>query len=113
MSAIYDVGLQLERTLLAWRRTCLALAVGVALAVRYVADAPLAVTVAIALPALGVVGLGYAATSLRYRAFRRGLAADPRRLTTGGRTVATVAAVSACLGFASLAFVLQVAGVVA
>lgn len=113
MSAIYDVGLQLERTLLAWRRTCLALAVGVALAVRYVADAPLALTVAIALPALAVVGLAYAVTSLRYRAFRQGLADDPHRLTSGGRSLAGVVAVAAILGLVSLAFVLQAARVVA
>ncbi|WP_439564141.1 DUF202 domain-containing protein [Microcella sp.] len=113
MSAIYDVGLQLERTLLAWRRTCLALAVGIALAVRYGADAPIAVTAVIALPALLVIGLAYAATALRYRAFRRALADDPNLLTTGGGTVTGVAVVAVVLGVVSLAFVLGALGGVA
>lgn len=65
MSAPADPGLQIERTTLAWQRTCLALVVGGLLLGRLKAT-----HLGAAGPALGAVALaslGYVAVNLRYR----------------------------------------------
>lgn len=64
----YDAGLQPERTLLSWRRTCLALAVVSAALARYAGEA-LGFTLAVTLGAGGVIGAGwaYVRATARYR----------------------------------------------
>lgn len=64
---VYDTGLQLERTLLAWRRTSLAVAVVSAAGIRF--TAPVIGWPAIVLGAVGVglAAAAYLATGIQYR----------------------------------------------
>lgn len=69
----FDQGRQLERTLLAWRRTCLALAVGNAAAIKYLVDL-LGVWVAlIGILGLGLSGLAWVLCTVRYKNARSAL----------------------------------------
>lgn len=87
----FDPGLQTERTLLAWRRTCLALAAGNAVAIRYLSEAlgPLATLLGVA--GLGLSGIAWVVATIRYRRAHAGLMRD-ELLATDGRLVAMVAA---------------------
>jgi uncharacterized membrane protein YidH (DUF202 family) len=74
----YDPGLQPERTLLAWRRTCLALGLSAALAVRFAAE-----TLGPAAAVLGALGIGtalaaYLVSARRYRTAQAELRAAGR-----------------------------------
>lgn len=64
---VYDTGLQLERTLLAWRRTALAVAVVSAAGIRF--TAPVMGWLAIVLGAVGacLAATAYLGTGIRYR----------------------------------------------
>jgi len=107
-----DPGLQPERTLLAWRRTALALVVVSAFATR-----SLALELGPVAGVLGGVGvvvsaLGVASAHLRYRAVVRGFAAadaGEAPLPAGGRTLALVAASAFGVAVAGLAIVLALA----
>ena len=109
-----DPGLQPERTLLAWRRTALALVVVSAFATRY-----LAVELGPVAGALGGAGIllsafAVASAHLRYRKVVHGFAAadaGEAPLPAGGRTLALVAASALAIGAAGLAIVLALAGV--
>lgn len=74
--AVFDPGLQPERTLLAWRRTCLSFAVGSLVAMRFALDAlgPLAVVGGVLGAALSVLAYLLAATG--YRRAHRSLTAQ-------------------------------------
>lgn len=104
-----DPGLQPERTLLAWRRTALALVVLSALATRY-----LAVDLGPVAGALGGVGvlvsaIAVASAHLRYRAVVSDFAAadaGQRPLPSGGRTLALVTLATLGIGVAGIAIVL-------
>ena len=100
----FDRGLQAERTLLAWRRTCLAIAVGNAVAIRYLWD-----TLGLAAAALGIAGLilsviALVAVNFRYTRTHRGLIAEGT-LTTGARLPLLVAlsALATCVAVLALA----------
>ncbi len=107
-----DPGLQPERTLLAWRRTALALVVLSAFATRY-----LAVELGPVAGALGGVGilvsaLAVASAHARYRRVLHGFAAadaGEAPLPAGGRTLALVAIAALGVGAAGLAIVLALA----
>lgn len=75
--AVFDPGLQPERTLLAWRRTCLSFAVGSLVAMRFALDA---------LGMLAVVGgaLGAALSVLAYLLAATGYRRAHRSLTAEG-----------------------------
>lgn len=108
-SELYDQGAQPERTLLAWGRTCLALAVVVAVLIRVlvvaVDPAVIGLTVgALALP-LGTWLLAIA----RYRRMHRELtrSGPDSNLPAGGAAVAVATFAAALCGVLALAIVLR------
>ena len=104
----FDVGLQPERTLLAWRRTALVLAVasavGVRLAMVHLGD------LAVVLGAIGILSAAgtYIGATVRYRKVHRSLVDSQTLVTVGGRSLASLA-LSAIL-LATLALVLIIVG---
>lgn len=73
---LYDPGLQPERTLLAWRRTCLAFAVGSLVAMRFSAEALGLFAVLIGVVGAGLSVAAYFAASIGYRRANATLAKD-------------------------------------
>lgn len=69
----FDAGLQPERTLLAWRRTCLSLAVGGAIAVRLATPALGPLVILVAIGCVGAAIGGAFAANIRYRRMHRSL----------------------------------------
>lgn len=106
MSRPFDDGLQVERTLLAWRRTCLALALGVAVAIRYGEPPSLPFSLWIGLLALAALTLAYVSTSARYRRVNSALQRDPGSLPGGGAAVLAMAVVCGSLGVAAASHLL-------
>ncbi|MDJ0333943.1 MAG: YidH family protein [Rhodoglobus sp.] len=106
--APFDIGLQPERTLLAWRRTCLALAVGAMLVIKL--GAP---TLGIVAGIIGVISLGlgagaYVVATARYRMVHTELSAG-RVLPGPGLQVALIALGVALGGSLAAAWVIAVA----
>lgn len=101
--APFDDGLQAERTLLAWRRTCLAVAVGGVLVVRFGAQPLGALGAAAGILVVVLAIAAYAAASMRYRHVH-GLLTNGGRLPAAGGTVTLVALAVLVFGLAAIAW---------
>jgi len=102
----FDDGLQAERTLLAWRRTCLALAVGSAVAIRLVSPRFGLVVVPLGLAGAAVAAVAYLHAGRRYQAAHRSLTSTST-LSSGGRTLAGVVLVVLLLSLLGLGYVIE------
>lgn len=106
--APFDIGLQPERTLLAWRRTCLALAVGAMVIIKL--GAP---TLGIAAGIVGVASLAlgagaYAVATVRYRRVHTELS-SARTLPAAGVQIGLIALSVIVFGLLAGAWVIAVA----
>lgn len=72
-AAVFDAGLQPERTLLAWRRTCLSIAAGFVATIKYFTDAIGPVAIVLGIVGIGLAGVAWLVCTLRYRRVHRGL----------------------------------------
>lgn len=89
----FDTGLQVERTLLAWRRTCLALAIGNAVAIRYLFEALGPAAAVIGIVGLVLSGVAGRLCSIRYRRTHAGLITDDRIIPDGTLPLLLVASI--------------------
>ncbi|MGF3056024.1 DUF202 domain-containing protein [Microbacterium sp. YY-01] len=102
--APFDAGLQPERTLLAWRRTALALGLGGVAATRFTAH-----ELGIAAVGAGIAGLvmavvAYLLASARYSRVHRHLSGGSM-YPSGGRSIIALAAAAFFVGLAGLSYV--------
>ncbi|MFC4140532.1 MULTISPECIES: DUF202 domain-containing protein [unclassified Microbacterium] len=97
----FDTGLQTERTLLAWRRTCLALAVGNGAAIKYLSDALGAWATLLGFFGLVLSVVAWVLCSIRYRRAHGGLVRD-ETLIVSGRLPAIMTAAVGAAGVAAL-----------
>ena len=106
MSALFDVGMQAERTLLSWRRTCLSLGVGSAAVVRL--TAPDFGVLAILLGSCGVAFAAgaYLAAPLGYRRAHDQLRSKGT-LPASGIAIALMSATLLVVGLGCMAYVLS------
>lgn len=107
--AVFDEGLQPERTLLAWRRTCLSFAIASILLARYALERFGFLAVILGLAAAGLSVAAYVMTSAAYRRVHESLLRDGRTgrgglpfllATLGALTVGASAAV--CIAVAAV-----------
>ncbi|WP_150309199.1 DUF202 domain-containing protein [Planctomonas psychrotolerans] len=101
----FDPGLQPERTLLAWRRTALAVAVGSVFGARLAF--PVLGSVGVLIGLLGAVAalVAYTTASVRYRRSHQALVAG-RPLPGDAAPLAALATASVLIGMAAFAYVL-------
>lgn len=94
----FDPGLQIERTLLAWRRTCLALAIGNLFTIRYLTEAVGSWAAVLGVLGVGSAGIAWVIATIRYRRIHVSLVHDDP-LASDGKVVALVAAsiLAACI----------------
>jgi putative membrane protein len=105
-SELYDHGAQPERTLLAWGRTCLALAVVIALVIKILTETVDPMLIVLTVGALALPVLAWLLAVARYRRVHRGLT-DAGSLPPGGGAAVAVASVAVVVcGVLAMAVVL-------
>ena len=104
----FDPKLQPERTLLAWRRTALALGVGSAVGARLTLPVLGAGAVVLGLAGAAAAFAAYVSASRRYHRSHRSLTAGDG-LPTGGAPLALVAATAGALSVGALVYVVALA----
>ncbi|PPF87513.1 DUF202 domain-containing protein [Pseudoclavibacter sp. RFBJ3] len=102
---VFDVGLQPERTLLAWQRTCLALAVAFAVALRLATPVMGAAAIAACAGGLVLVASGWVAASHRYRRNHHDLIGPSGALSTTALPVVLLAVSSVLIATLGIVFV--------
>ena len=102
---VFDAGLQPERTLLAWQRTCLALAVGVAVGARLSLPALGAASIVLGVTGIALVALAWWGATHRYRRAHHDLTGANPALGQGGSPMAALAVAAATLALGGLVFV--------
>ena len=107
MSGVFDAGLQAERTLMAWRRTLLALAAGLALCIRWSWTWAPVSTVIGGVAGAAVIALLLGLSSARYRLVNRELISRKSRLPRSQWAVALTATASLTLGLTAALFVVR------
>lgn len=106
-TAPFDPGLQPERTLLAWRRTILALAVGLAVSVRWSwAMWPVGATWG-GIVVFGLLAAAYSLSTWRYRRVHRSLITHSSGLPSPGGAIALVTVVAVGIGIVALGSVVS------
>jgi uncharacterized membrane protein YidH (DUF202 family) len=96
---VYDPGLQTERTLLAWRRTCLAFGVASLVAMRFTVDAAGVIAVFAGVIGAGLAVAAYVAAAIGYRRANTSLHATGE-LNHGAAPIALATAAALVLGLA-------------
>jgi len=107
--APFDPGLQPERTLLAWRRTALAVAVGFVVAGRLAAPVLGAGAIPVAVAGLLAAAACYLLATQRYRTAHDDLTAGTGSLTHGAVPIALLAGGVGALGIGCLCYVVRLA----
>lgn len=103
----FDPGLQPERTLLAWQRTCLALGVGSALVIRLTTEAVGAIGIVLGIAGVTTTAAAYLGIRLRYRRVHEHLS-TARDLPTEGTALALLAIALLLLGAGAAAYIVGV-----
>ncbi len=93
--APFDAGLQAERTLLAWRRTCLSLAVAALLVIKLGAAILGFVAGVVGIAVLALAAVAYTVSAARYRRVHREVSAERALPSASGAVTAIAASVLA------------------
>lgn len=96
---VYDPGLQTERTLLAWRRTCLAFGVASLVVMRFTVEAAGVVAVFAGVVGAGLAVAAYVAAAVGYRRANTALHTTGE-LNHGAAPIALATAAALVLGIA-------------
>jgi len=105
--ALFDKGLQPERNLLAWQRTCLAVAVGVAVVARLTLPTLGPLSIMLGLAGLVLVALAWLGAQRRYLKANRDLTGTKAALGQGGLPAVALAAGAAIFAAAGTVFILM------